>query len=368
MKRRNFVELSTASALAVGASAAIASSQANSSLLAQTAKPSIRWRIATSWPKSLQILFETVDLFCQQVNKMTNGRFVITPYPAGELADGLKVLQAVQDSTVECGHTASYYYLDQGLALAFGTTLPFGLTASQQNAWLYYGGGLKAMQQLYAPLGIINFPGGNTGTQMGGWFKKEVNTISDFQGLRIRIPGLGGKIMERLGAKIQVLPGDRIFEALLQDQIDAAEWKNPHADKMLGLHKVAPIYYHPGWWEPGTSYEFQVNRQEWDKLPKSYQAIFKAAATDANEKMLAKFNSVNGGVLKQLSKGGTRVLPFSRDILKAAYQTSFELYEEYASRDKDFRTIYEKWQEFRANIYAWNELNELGFARFYLNK
>ncbi len=204
MKRRNLLGLTTVSALTLGGAAALATSTNDPAPTAsvQSALPSIRWRMATSWPKSLQILFESADLFCQQINQMTNGRFVITPYPAGELADGFKVLPAVQAGTVECGHTASYYYLDQGLALAFGTTLPFGLTASQQNAWLYYGGGLEAMQKLYAPLGIINFPGGNTGTQMGGWFKREVNTISDFKGLRIRVPGLGGKILERLGAKV----------------------------------------------------------------------------------------------------------------------------------------------------------------------
>jgi TRAP-type mannitol/chloroaromatic compound transport system substrate-binding protein len=322
--------------------------------------------MATSWPKSLQILFESVDLFCHRVNKMTDGRFVITPYPAGELADGLKVMQAVEKGTVECGHTASYYYLDRGIALAFGTTIPFGLTASQQNAWLQYGGGLEAMQKLYAPMGIMSFLGGNTGTQMGGWFKREVQTSRDFKGLRIRVPGLGGKILEQLGAKIHSLPGNRIFEALEQNQVDAAEWKNPHADQMLGLHKVAPYYYYPGWWEPGTSYEFQVQRNEWEKLPKTYQAIFRAAAADMNEQMLAKFNAVNGDVLGQLKQGGTQVLPFSQEILKSSYKIAFELYEEYASKDQIFREIYEKWKQFRNQIYSWNELNELGYIQFYL--
>ncbi|MGK7895914.1 MAG: TRAP transporter substrate-binding protein [Xenococcus sp. (in: cyanobacteria)] len=371
MERRQFLTKTALGAIgttAIGACTSQSSQPQNTKTVSlNVSQPSIRWRMATSWPKSLQILFEAADLLCQQVNKMTNGRFVITPYAAGELSDGLKVLQAVQDSIVECGHTASYYYLDYGSALAFGTTLPFGLTATQQNAWLYYGGGLEAMRQLYQDLGIINFPGGNSGTQMGGWFKQEVKTIADFQGLRMRVPGLGGKILQRLGVEIQSLPGDRIFSALEQNTIDAAEWKNPHADQTLGLNKVAPYYYYPGWWEPGTTYEFQVNLAQWNKLPVEYQAIFQAAANDVNAKMLAKFNAVNGEVLERLVLSGTKLLPLSVEILQASYTEAFAMYEEMANEDPKFYNIYRQWQEFREQIYIWNNLNELGFANFALN-
>ncbi len=371
MERRKFLTktaLGAIGATAVGACTSQSTKPQNTDpATTNLSQPSIRWRMATSWPKSLQILFEAADLLCQQVNKMTNGNFVITPYAAGELTEGLKVLQAVQDNTVECGHTASYYYLDYGSALAFGTTLPFGLTASQQNAWLYYGGGLEAMRKLYADLGIINFPGGNTGTQMGGWFKQEVHTIADFKGLRMRVPGLGGKILQRLGVEIQSLPGNRIFTALEQNIIDAAEWKNPHADQTLGLNKVAPYYYYPGWWEPGTSYEFQINLDQWNKLPLEYQKIFQAAATDVNTKMLAKFNAVNGKVLGQLVLTGTKLLPFSSAILQASYQEAFTMYEEMATEDEDFRNMYLQWQKFRKQIYAWNNINESVFANFALN-
>ena len=372
MERRKFLTKTALGAIGTTALNACNSSTPTDTTVPKTvninvSQPSIRWRMATSWPKSLQILFEAADLLCQQVNRMTNGRFVITPYAAGELTDGLKVLQAVQNNTVECGHTASYYYLDYGSALAFGTTLPFGLTASQQNAWLYYGGGLEAMRKLYQDLGIINFPGGNTGTQMGGWFKQEVKTITDFQGLRMRVPGLGGKILQRLGVEIKSLPGDRIFAALEQNTIDAAEWKNPHADQTLGLNKVAPFYYYPGWWEPGTSYEFQINLAQWQKLPVEYQAIFQAAATDVNTKMLAKFNAVNGEVLAQLVLSGTKLLPLSKEILQASYEEAFAMYEEMASEDQNFRNIYLQWQEFRSQIYAWNNMSESVFANFALN-
>ena len=364
MKRRHFVStaLGTTTAVTLACDRTTAQNQINQTK--NSSKPLIRWRMATSWPKSLQILFDAANLLCQEVNSMTNGRFVITPYPAGELTPALKVLQGVQNGTVECGHTASYYYLDQGTALAFGTTLPFGLTAYQQNAWLYYGGGLEAMQKLYRQLGIINFPGGNTGTQMGGWFTKEVKTIADFKGLRIRLPGLGGKILERLGAQIKILGGDEIFAAFEQGEIEAAEWKNPHADQTLGLHQVAPYYYYPGWWEPGTSYEFQVSLEQWQKLPLEYQEIFQAAAADANLKMQSKFNSVNGEVLQNLVLGGTKLQSFSPEILQICYQTAMELYEEIATQEEDFRNIYEPWKKFREQIYTWNQVNEIAFGQF----
>ena len=299
---------------------------------------------------------------------MTDGKFIITPYPAGELAGGLDIFSAVQSNDVACGHTASYYYLDQSKALAFGTTLPFGLNAAQQNAWLYYGGGLEAMQAIYADFGLINFPGGNTGGQMGGWFKREVNTVKDFEGMNMRVPGLGGKILERLGVTIHNLSGDRIFESLKDGTIDAAEWKNPHADETLGLNKVAPYYYYPGWWEPGTSYEFQVNLEEWNKLPTTYQEIFKAAAADVSGKMLAQFNAVNGDVLNRLSLSGTKLLPFSLEILSTSYKTAFELYDEIASEDKHFNDIYQSWKTFRSDIYQWNRVNELSFADFVMSQ
>lgn len=327
----------------------------------------VQWQMATSWPKSLQVLFDSAELLCQLVNKMTDGNFVITPYPAGELAGGLEVLSAVQSATVACGHTASYYYLDQSNALAFGTTLPFGLNAAQQDAWLYYGGGLEAMQSVYAALGVINFPGGNTGAQMGGWFKRQVNTVQDFAGLNMRVPGLGGKILERLGVKIHNLSGDQIFAALEDGTIDAAEWKNPHADKTLGLDRVAPYYYYPGWWEPGTSYEFQVNLAEWNKLPTDYQEIFKTAAAGVNSKMLARFNALNGDVLNRLLIGGTKLLPFSQEILEASYQAAFELYEDIASTDDSFNQIYQSWKAFRSDISQWSRINELSLAEFVMS-
>jgi len=322
--------------------------------------------MATSWPKSLDTIYGGAETFSQRVQEMTDDRFVITPFAGGELVPGLQVLDAVQSGTVQCGHTASYYYVGKNPALAFGTTVPFGLTAQQQNAWLYNAGGLEAMQKLYADFNIINFPAGNTGAQMGGWFKRQINTISDLKGLKMRIPGLGGKVMASLGVNVQVLPGGEIFLALDRGALDAAEWVGPYDDEKLGLNKAAQYYYYPGWWEPGPSFDFLVNRSEWQKLPKEYQEILKTAAYESNLGMLAKFDALNGQALQRLVDGGTQLIAYSPEIMQAAQKAAFELYEQSASQDGTFKQIYEDWQKFRDQVYGWNRINELSFTSFAL--
>lgn len=326
--------------------------------------PKIQWKMATSWPKKLDILFGGAERLAQRVREMTQGQFSITPYPSGEIAPGLKVLDVVAEGIVECGHTASYYYLDRDPALAFGTNVPFGLTAHQQNAWLYYGGGLEAMQKRYQPLGIINFPAGNTGAQMGGWFHQRIEKPADLTNLKMRIPGLGGEVMKRLGAQVQVLSADEIAPALLANKIDAAEWNNPYDDNKIGITKAAPYYYYPGWWEPGATYELQVNLQQWESLPVTYQTILKAAAAEVNTTMLAEYNAKNGKMLQRVRQSGTKVLPFSHNILEAAYAETTQLYENYATTSQSFQEIYSQWQQFRKQIYSWNRINELSFDRF----
>ncbi len=368
MKRRFFTH---AIAGAIGASALTACRQSppvpTASPTAQLDQPNLRWRMATSWPKSVDVTFGAVDQMCQMVRAMTDGRFVITPYAAGELAPGLEVLQAVQDGRAECGHTAGYYYINENPALAFATTVPFGLNAQQQNAWMYYGGGLEMLQKIYTDFGVINFPGGSTGTQMGGWFKQVVNTPADLQGRKIRIPGLGGQVMTRLGAEVVVLPGNEIFAALEQGTLDAAEWVGPYDDEKLGLNRVAPFYYYPGWWEPGTTYEFQVNLQQWQQLPQAYRDIFQAAAAAANLRMLAHYDAVNGEALQRLVLGGTRLLPYSQNILQAAQREALALYEEQSAQNPTFRQVYQQWRSFREQIYQWHRVNELGFSSFVIN-
>ncbi|MGB7445166.1 MAG: TRAP transporter substrate-binding protein [Coleofasciculaceae cyanobacterium] len=326
--------------------------------------PNFRWRMTTSWPKSLDTIFGGAETVCKRVGEMTNGRFTITPYAAGEIVGGLEVLDAVQQGTVECGHTASYYYIGKNPALAFGTSMPFGLNAQQQNAWLYHGGGLEAMQKVYADFNVINFPAGNTGVQMGGWFKREIKSVSDLQGLKMRIPGLGGQVMSRLGVNAQNLPGGEIFLALERGAIDATEWVGPYDDEKLGLNKAAQFYYYPGWWEPGPTLEVQVNKSAWDKLPQEYQEIFKTAAIEANLNMLSQYEALNREALPRLVASGTKLTPYSQEILQAAQKASFELYEENAGKDSSFKEVYEQWKQFREQIYQWSSLNELSFANF----
>lgn len=327
--------------------------------------PTIEWQMATSWPVSLDTIYGGAEVFAQRVSAMTEGKFVITPRAAGELAPGTQVLDVVSEGAVQCGHTASYYYVGKSPVTAFGTALPFGLTAQQNNAWLYEGGGLALLQQFYADkFNVIQFPAGNTGAQMGGWFRKEINTVADLQGLKMRIPGLGGQVMAKLGVNVQLLPGGEIFAALETGAIDAAEWVGPYDDEKLGLNTVAEFYYYPGWWEPGPTLEVEINLDEWNKLPPVYQEIVKTAAFEANMTMLARYDARNNEALQRLVDSGTQLRAYSNEILEAASAAAEELYGEFSATDADFKTIYEQWSTFRTRVRGWNNLNEGSFNSF----
>lgn len=327
--------------------------------------PTIEWQMATSWPVSLDTIYGGAEVFAQRVSAMTEGKFVITPRAAGELAPGTQVLDVVSEGAVQCGHTASYYYVGKSPVTAFGTALPFGLTAQQNNAWLYEGGGLALLQQFYADkFNVIQFPAGNTGAQMGGWFRKEINTVADLQGLKMRIPGLGGQVMAKLGVNVQLLPGGEIFAALDTGAIDAAEWVGPYDDEKLGLNTVAEFYYYPGWWEPGPTLEVEINLDEWNKLPPVYQEIVKTAAFEANMTMLARYDARNNEALQRLVDSGTQLRAYSNEILEAASAAAEELYAEFSATDADFKTIYDQWNAFRARVRGWNNLNEGSFNSF----
>jgi TRAP-type mannitol/chloroaromatic compound transport system substrate-binding protein len=303
------------------------------------------------------------------VAALTGGKFKITARAAGELAPGLEVLNVVEQGAVPCGHTASYYYVGKSPITAFGTALPFGLNAQQPNAWLYEAGGLQMLQELYAEkFGVIQFPAGNTGTQMGGWFRKEISTVADLQGLKMRIPGLGGQVMGKLGVTVQTLPGGEIFQALQTGTIDAAEWVGPYDDEKLGLHQATSFYYYPGWWEPGPALEVQINLAEWEKLPAIYQEVIKTAAFEANLTMLARYDGRNFDALQRLLAEGVQPRPYSDEILAAAEETSFALFDELAGQDADFKMVYDEWTKFRNGVYTWNNLNEGGFSRYVYGK
>jgi TRAP-type mannitol/chloroaromatic compound transport system substrate-binding protein len=331
--------------------------------------PEIKWQMATSWPQSTDILFGSAQLFAERVSILSGGKFQIEPRAAGELAPGTQVLDVVSQGAVPIGHTASYYYLGKSPATAFGTTLPFGFTAQQQNAWLYSGGGLELHQQLFADkFNVIPFTAGNTGMQMGGWFRKEINSVADLQGLKMRIAGLGGQVMARLGVNVQVLPANEIFPALQTGAIDAAEWVGPYDDEKLGLNKVAEFYYGPGWWEPGSSLEVEINLDEWNKLPELYQAIVGSAAYEANIVMLSRYEAANDAALNNLVAGGSQLRTYSTEIMDAAYTAAVELYDEFSTADADFKTIYDNWSAFRTSIFNWHEANEFVFTSFVYGK
>ena len=348
-----------------GMSATPAVQDPSEAVAQESGLPELNWQMATSWPVGLDTIFGGAQVFAERVSAMTGGRFNIEPRAAGELAPGTQVLDVVSQGAVPIGHTASYYYVGKSPVTAFGTALPFGLNAQQQNAWLYEGGGLELMQDFYASkFNVIQFPAGNTGVQMGGWFRKEVNSVADLQGLKMRIPGLGGQVMAKLGANVQVLPGGEIFQALQTGAIDAAEWVGPYDDEILGLNKVADYYYTPGWWEPGPTLEVEVNLDEWNKLPEIYKEIVKTAAYQANMTMLARYDARNNAALKRLVDGGTQLREYSTEILEAAEAASFELYDEFSAADPEFKAIFDEWLAFRNGIYAWNNINEGGFARY----
>jgi TRAP-type mannitol/chloroaromatic compound transport system substrate-binding protein len=370
MKRRSIVKSVTSGAIAATSVAIVGGCQ-NQQQPVSTAKtdlanlPNIQWQMATSWPPSLDTIFGGAQVLAERVAALTGGKFKITPRAAGEIAPPLEVLNVVSQGAVQCGHTAGYYYIGKSPVLCFGTSVPFGFTAQQQNAWLYEGGGLAKLQEIYAKkFNVIQFPAGNSGTQMGGWFRKEVSTLNDLKGLKMRIPGLGGQVMAKLGVTVQNLGGGEIFQALQTGAIDAAEWVGPYDDEKLGLNKVAKFYYYPGWWEPGSTFEMQINLNEWNKLPPQYQDAIKAAAYEANATMLARYDARNNQALQSLIKSGVQLRPYSEEILRAAEQASFALYDEFAAKDPDFKAVYQEWQQFRDRIYAWHKLNEGSFTNF----
>ncbi|MFL0749951.1 MAG: TRAP transporter substrate-binding protein, partial [Prochlorococcus sp.] len=331
-------------------------------------QPQVRWRMATSWPHSLDTIYGGAETISRRVNELSGGNFQIKPYAGGELVPGLEVLDAVQAGSVECGHTASYYYIGKNPGFAFGTSVPFGLTGQQQNAWLYEAGGNELINRIYADFGVISFPAGNTGAQMGGWFKNKLNGLASLQGLKMRIPGLGGKVLAQLGVNVQVLPGGEIFLALDRGAIDAAEWTGPYDDEKLGLAKAARFYYYPGWWEPGPTLAALVNQKAWSKLPSEYQAMFNTACYEANLTMLSRYDTLNGSALQRLLKGGTELVAYDNSILNAAQDAAFQLYSDTAAKDASFQKLFSQWQDFRKQVYAWNNVNEFSFARFSYNQ
>ena len=357
MERRKFLATATAGTAAAAATTLAAPA------IAQTA-PKVSWRLTSSFPKSLDTIYGAGEVLAKAVSDMTDGAFQIQVFAGGELVPGLQAADAVTAGTVEMAHTAPYYYVGKDPTFAFGTAVPFGLNARQENAWFYHGGGMELLNEFYAQYQIYGLPGGNTGTQMGGWFRKEIKSVADMSGLKMRIGGLAGRVLTKLGAVPQQIAGGDIYPALEKGTIDAAEWVGPFDDEKLGFYKVAPHYYYPGWWEGGASLQFFVNKDKWEGLPKVYRQVLTTAAAHANVDMQAKYDARNPAALRRLVQNGTLLHPYPQDVMEAAYKASNELYAEIAKDNAWFRKMHDACMAFRNDEYLWWQIAEFGYDAF----
>jgi TRAP-type mannitol/chloroaromatic compound transport system substrate-binding protein len=355
--RRKFVR--AAGVGGIGAAAATIAAPA----IAQS-MPELRWRIAASWPKSLDTLYGGVEYFCRRMAEMTDNKFQIQPFAAGEIVPGLQVLDAVQSGTVEMGNTAMYYYWGKDPAFTFGTALPFGFNTRQMNAWLRFGGGNELLNDLLKDYNCFGVAAGNTGAQMGGWFRRELKSVEDLKGLKFRIGGFAGTIVSRLGVVPQQLAGGDIYPALEKGTIDACEWVGPYDDEKLGFHRVAKYYYYPGWWEGCGQGHNLVNLAKWNELPKAYQSAIVTASGESWAWVLAKYDAANPAALKRLIAGGAILRAFPQDIMEASFTAANEIYGELAQTRPMFKRLYDSLLAFRSESFQWMQVAELGFDTF----
>ncbi|MDP2064596.1 MAG: TRAP transporter substrate-binding protein [Burkholderiaceae bacterium] len=328
------------------------------------AQAAIRWRIASSFPKSLDTLFGVCDVFSKKVSEMTGGKFQITTHAAGELMPAFGVLDGVSNGTVEMANTAPYYFFGKDPTYALDCAIPFGLNSRQMTAWMYEGNGLKLTREFYSNVGIVNFPMGNTGAQMGGWYRKEINSVADLKGLKFRVGGFGGKVLERVGVVPQNIPGGEIYQSLEKGTIDAAEWVGPYDDLKLGFNKVAPHYYYPGFWEGGPQLSLYVGKKAYDGLSSEYRAIIENAAAFAHTDMQAKYDGRNAASLKQLVAGGTKLHRFPKDVMDASFKSAMEVYAELSASNPAWKKIYADYSNFRRDSNLWFRFAEAAFDDF----
>jgi TRAP-type mannitol/chloroaromatic compound transport system substrate-binding protein len=354
MKRREFLK--------VGA-AGMAASTLAAPAVAQS-MPEVRWRLTASWPKSLDTLYGACETLAKHVAEATDNKFQIQPFAAGEIVPALQVLDAVQNGTVEIGHSAMYYYIGKDPTWALFCAVPFGLNTRQQNAWFYDGDGMKLMNEFGKKYNVYCLVGGNTGAQMGGWFRKEIKTVDDLKGLKFRIGGWAGKTLQTLGVVPQQIAGGDIYPALEKGTIDAAEWVGPYDDEKLGFYKVAPYYYYPGWWEGAAALHFLINQAKWNELPKNYQAIVIAAAGSANVETTARYDARNPGALKRLIAAGTQLRAFPQPVMEACLKASNEVNAETSAANADYKKVLDSMQAFRNDEYLWWQVAEYTYDGF----
>jgi TRAP-type mannitol/chloroaromatic compound transport system substrate-binding protein len=359
MKRREFLK---SAGVGLAASTAVAAPAIAQSM------PEIKWRNAVSWPKSLDTLYGGCEYFAKRVAEITDNKFQIQVFAAGEIVGGLQVLDAVQNGTVEMGNTATYYYWGKDPAFTFGTALPFGLNSRQMNSWLRFGGGHELMNELLAKYNCVGVAAGNTGAQMGGWFRKEIKSVADLKGLKMRIGGFAGTIVQKVGVVPQQLAAGDIYPALEKGTLDACEWVGPYDDEKLGFQKVAKYYYYPGWWE-GCGQGFNIfNTAKWNELPKNYQNALTVASGDSWNWVLGKYDAGNPAALKRLIAGGAVLRAYPQDVMEACYKAANEIYADLAKSNPMFKKLLDSVVAFRGESYSWMQVAELGYDSFMIRQ
>lgn len=354
MERRRFLQgAGIAGILAAGSAPAIIHAQ-----------EVIRWRLASSFPKALDTIYGGAENFANALKTMSEGKFEVQVYAAGELVPAFGVLDAVQQGTIEMAHTAPYYFFGKNEVFALDCAIPFGLNSRMLTAWMYDGGGNQLMNEFYAKFNIVSLPLGNTGAQMGGWYRKEIKSVEDIKGLKMRIGGFGGRVLAKVGGVPQNIPGGEIYQALEKGTIDAAEWVGPYDDLKLGFYKVAPFYYYPGWWEGGAQLTLYIKKDQFAKLPKAYQEMVRAAASHAHVTMQAKYDARNPQALKQLIANGAKLQRFPKDVMDAAFKARNEVYAELNDTNPDWRRIYGELEKFLRDQYAWFRLADLSYDQY----
>jgi TRAP-type mannitol/chloroaromatic compound transport system substrate-binding protein len=354
MERRSFIRSTgIAGVLAAGVAPAIVHAQAN-----------VRWRLASSFPKSLDTIYGAAEEFSKQVAAMSGGKFQISVHGAGELMPAFGVVDALQAGTVEMSHTAPYYFFGKDPTFALGCAIPFGLNSRQMTAWMFEGNGLKLMREFYAKYNIISFPGGNTGAQMGGWWRSEIKSLEDLKGKKFRVGGFGGQVAAKLGVVPQNIPGGEIYQALEKGTIDAAEWVGPYDDEKLGFAKVAPNYAYPGWWEGGPQLDFYVNDKAYNSLSAEYKAIITNATAYAHADMQAKYDGRNPQALKRLVAGGAKLFRFPKDVMDASFKAANEVYTELNDTNPAWKKVYADYSNFRRDQNLWFRFTEASFDDF----
>lgn len=356
MDRRTFLKTA-------GAGAAIVAGSALAGAPAVRAEKTIRWKMVTTWPKNFPGLGTGANNLADLITRMSGGRLEVKVYGAGEIVPAFESFDAVSRGTAEMGHGAAYYWKGKSEAAQFFSAVPFGLNAQEMAGWIYQGGGQELWDEIYSAFNLKAFSAGNTGVQMGGWFNKEINTVDDFKGLKMRMPGLGGEVIKRAGATPVSLPGGEIFPSLQSGAIDATEWVGPYNDLAFGFYKVAKYYYWPGWHEPGTVLECFVNKDAYYGLPKDLQEIVAAAMKTATADMLADFTTRNNSALVDLVKKHNVVLKrFSDDVLKKMGELSKSVVEELADRDPMSKKVYESFNTYRQQSIDWADIGEVGYS------